>query len=81
MESIESWLIPTVTVVLTSIALWWRVTRDAVRIATKMATKDDIKKLRSEMKSDHASLSTKVEKLNDSFVKHLEFHAGYKHKK
>ena len=49
MESIESWLIPTVTVVLTSIALWWRVTRDAVRIATKMATKDDIKELRNEI--------------------------------
>lgn len=81
----ESWviptLIPTVTVLLSSAALWWRVTRDAVRIAAKLATKDDIKELRSEMKSDHGLLSNKIEKLDDSFVRHLEYHLGYKHKK
>ena len=56
-------------------------TGDAVRIAAKMATKDNIKELRSEIKLEHASLSDKVEKLNEFHVRHLEYHAGYKHKK
>ena len=77
----DSWIIPTATVLLSSGALWWRLTGDAVRIAAKMATKDNIKELRSEIKLEHASLSDKVEKLNEFHVRHLEYHAGYKHKK
>ena len=47
-----SWIIPTVAVVISSGALWFRITKQAVIIATKIATKEDLEKHRAETKED-----------------------------
>ena len=74
----ESWLIPTIAVAIGVITLWFRITKEVTKLFMSVATKEDIKDLKSEMKSDHASLAGKVEKLDDKVDRHIEFHVGYR---
>jgi hypothetical protein len=43
--TMESWIIPTIAVIVAASGLWWKVT-------TSMATKADISQLRTELKDD-----------------------------
>ncbi len=39
----ESWLVPTIAIVISALSLWWKIT-------TKMATKDDITELKNDIR-------------------------------
>ena len=65
-----SWIIPTVAVVISSGALWFRITKQAVIIATKIATKEDLDKHRAETKEDFERLRSDFDKLRLDFENH-----------
>ena len=66
----QEWLIPTIAIVISAGTLWWRITKAMMNLATK----EDVKDLKAEMKSDHAALASKVESLNETYIRHLEQH-------
>ena len=66
----QEWLIPTIAIVVSVGTLWWRMTKDLMNLATK----EDVANLRTDMKSDHAALASKVENLNETYIRHLEQH-------
>ena len=67
-----SWIIPTVAVVISSGALWFRITKQAVIIATKIATKEDLEKHRAETREDLEKLRLDVEKYRSETNEGLE---------
>ena len=69
-----SWIIPTVAVVISSGALWFRITKQAVIIATKIATKEDLEKHRAATKEDFDKLRMDFEKHRAETKEDLEKH-------
>ena len=56
----ESWVIPTVAVLVSVASLWWKVTKDITGIVAKMATKDDISDLKDEIREIRQMLFSHV---------------------
>ena len=76
----EDWLIPTIGIVIALVFGVFKIAVPLTSLTRSVATKADIENLKSEMKSEHASLSGKVDKLSDKVDRHIEYHAGYQFK-